>query len=94
MADYPASNAEIAPSLGRNLAGGVRSVIVPLLKPQTMFEDRITRLDLRLSKIVRITARLRVQLNVDAYNALNSRHFPTPFQQITPQVVALRHQTR
>ncbi|MBI3049788.1 MAG: TonB-dependent receptor [Acidobacteria bacterium] len=72
VADYPASTTEIAPSLGRNLSGGVRSIVVPLLEPQKYFEDRVTRLDLRVSKIVRLTARLRVQLNADAYNALNS----------------------
>ncbi|MBI2185786.1 MAG: hypothetical protein HYU37_01540 [Acidobacteria bacterium] len=38
----------------------------------TYFEDRITRLDLRVSKVVRLSSRLRVQLNADAYNALNS----------------------
>jgi len=72
VADYPASTTEIAPSLGRNLSGGVQSIVVPLLEPQTYFEDRVTRLDLRVSKIVRLTSQLRVQLNADAYNALNS----------------------
>src|SRR5439155_23338528 len=54
VGDYPAGNAAIAPSLGRNLAGGVQNVIVPLIAPQTMWERRITRLDARLSKMVRI----------------------------------------
>ena len=72
VADYPAGNAAIAPSLGRNLAGGVQNVIVPLIAPQTMWEGRITRLDARVSKIVRITERARIQLNVDVYNVLNS----------------------
>jgi len=72
VADYPAGNAAIAPSLGRNLAGGVQNVIVPLIAPQTMWEGRITRLDARLSKMVRITERARIQLNVDVYNVLNS----------------------
>ena len=70
-ANYAATTAEIAPSLGRNLAGGVRTVNVPLIRPQTMFEGRITRLDLRLSKIVNVGG-TRVQANVDAYNALNA----------------------
>ena len=49
-------HAEIAPSLGRNLAScGTRTpctstATVPLIVPGTMFEDRITRLDLRLTK--------------------------------------------
>jgi hypothetical protein len=44
---------------------------VPLVAPQTLFEPRTTRLDLRLSKIFQIN-RVRLQLNLDAYNALNS----------------------
>ncbi len=36
-----------------------------------MFEDRIVRLDLRLSKSFQIQ-KFRVQLNLDAYNALNA----------------------
>jgi hypothetical protein len=70
-ANYPATTAEIAPSLGRPLAGGTRTATVPLVAPQTLFEDRITRLDLRLSKIFQIR-RMRLQVNLDAYNALNS----------------------
>ena len=62
---------QIAASLGRPLAGGTRTATVPLVAPQTLFEPRITRLDLRVSKIVQIN-RVRLQLNLDAYNALNA----------------------
>ncbi len=48
-ANYIASNAEIFPSLGRSLSGGATTANIPLVAPQTMFEDRIARLDLRLS---------------------------------------------
>ncbi len=44
---------------------------IQLVDPQTLFEDRISRLDLRLSKVFRIN-KVRIQLNLDAYNALNS----------------------
>jgi hypothetical protein len=71
-ASYTATNAEVRQSLGRDLAGGVTSVTVQLVDPQTLFEDRINRLDLRLSKVFNFTGRFRVQLNLDAYNALNS----------------------
>ena len=37
-----------------------------------MFEGRTTRLDLRLSRIVKIADRTRLQVNVDLYNALNA----------------------
>ena len=41
--------------------------------PQTLFEGRIRRLDLRLTKIFQLTTeRVRLQANLDAYNALNS----------------------
>jgi hypothetical protein len=70
-ATYTASNAEIARSLGRPLSGGALTANIPLVPPQTLFENRITRLDLRVSKILRVK-RLRVQVNVDAYNALNA----------------------
>ena len=50
-ANYAVSTAEVAQSLGRPLSGGVRRrCAIPLVAPQTLFEDRITRLDLRLSK--------------------------------------------
>jgi hypothetical protein len=72
LATYAATSAEIAPSLGRSLAGGARTVTVLLVSPQTLFEDRTRRLDLRLTKNVQLTDRVRLQANFDAYNVLNS----------------------
>jgi hypothetical protein len=72
LADYNATNAEIRPSLGRNLAAGVNgTATVPLIVPQTVFEDRRTQLDLRVSKRWRVGRTVRVDANVDIYNALN-----------------------
>ncbi len=71
LATYAAPTADVLPSLGRNLSGGTRTVNVPLVLPQTQYEDRRTQLDLRISKIVRI-AKTRVQANVDIFNALNA----------------------
>jgi hypothetical protein len=71
-ANYAAATAEIAPSLGRNLAGGVRTATLQLVEPQTRFDERIRRLDLRVSKAVRLPTRGQVQLNLDAYNVTNS----------------------
>jgi hypothetical protein len=45
---------------------------VPLVAPQTMFEDRITRLDIRFGKAIQLMGRARLQVNLDAYNVLNS----------------------
>ena len=78
IASYAASNAEIAPSLGRNLAAcGTRTVCastasVPLIQPGTMYEPRKTQLDIRLSKTLKVGRRLSVQGKFDAYNVLNS----------------------
>jgi hypothetical protein len=77
-ATYNVLNALIAPSLGRNLAAcGTRTTCtstaaVPLIPPNTLFEDRRTQLDLRLSKTFRLTGRVRLKANLDVYNVLNA----------------------
>jgi len=76
-ANYQASNAEIVPSLGRNLAAcGTRTVCtstvtVPLIAPQTEFEPRRSLIDLRVSKVFAIGPRRRLRANLDIYNVLN-----------------------
>ena len=98
-ANYAASNAEIIPSLGRPLSGGLSTpaVAIPLVAPETLFEDRITRLDLRLTKVFRYN-RYRLQINVDAYNALNANSiravnsvygaaWRTPLQILDPRLI-------
>ena len=79
-ASYAATTAEISRTLGRNLAGGARTATVPLVAPNTMFEDRRTRLDLRFTKLLQVTTRVRVQANVDIYNVANA----SGIQQVTP----------
>jgi len=77
-ASYAAPNAIIAPSLGHNLAAcGTRVVCtntatVPLITPQTMFEDRYARLDVRVSKRLQLSQRLRLTGNFNLYNILNA----------------------
>jgi hypothetical protein len=96
-ANYSATNADIAPSLGRNLAGNVQAVTIPLVPPQTLFEDRVSRLDLRLSKVF-TAGRFRVRGNIDAYNVLNANsvrsvlstygaRWRTPTQILDPRLV-------
>ena len=76
-ASYAATNAQIAPSLGRNLAACRGAAVctstatVPLIAPQTMFDDRLTRLDLRLGKRFVLTDRMRLQGNFNIYNIFN-----------------------
>ena len=75
---YAAPNSVIAPSLGRSLAAcGTRNpctntALVPLIVPQSQFEDRYTRLDLRLSKRFQLTQRVRLTGNFNLYNLFNS----------------------
>jgi hypothetical protein len=70
-ANYPATTAEIAPSLGRNLSGGVRNITVNLVDPGTEFGERMNQLDLRFAKILRV-GRTRTTASLDLYNALNA----------------------
>ena len=72
IATYNATTAEILPSLGRNLAGGTRTVAVPLVMPNTLREARRTQVDLRFTKYLTFASARRVQLNFDLYNALNA----------------------
>jgi hypothetical protein len=73
LADYPATNAVIVPSLGRDLAAGVRgTATVPLIAPQTMFEARRNQLDLRATKLLRLTTKLKLEASVDIYNVFNA----------------------
>ena len=53
-------------------SGGARTATVGLLAPNTYFDHRTTRLDLRMGKSVRLTQRVKVQGNVDLYNVTNS----------------------
>lgn len=98
----PAVNANysisgVIPGLGRALSGGSR--IIPLVAPQTLFENRISRLDVRLSKTFTLN-RIRVQANLDAYNALNANsvrsvnaawgpRWSNPTQILDPRIVQL-----
>jgi hypothetical protein len=78
LATRPVTNAEIAPSLGRDLSACptntgacTATVSVALLEPNTRFEDRLNQLDLRFVKRVRVgTARLQGML--DVYNLFNA----------------------
>jgi len=68
-------NTEIAPSLRRNLGACTGTVCngtatIGLIEPYTLFERRLTQLDIRLTKIVRL-GRLRVQGSFDVYNVFN-----------------------
>jgi len=70
---HTASNAEIAPSLGRNLSPAPGSnVSVPLIEPYSRYEERINQLDVRVAKSIRVGG-ARVQGMLDIYNVLNGQ---------------------
>ena len=72
-ATYVATNAEIRPSLGRDLAAGARATAnVELITPQSEFrEGRITQLNVAVNRVFRMGA-ARVQPRVELHNALNA----------------------
>jgi hypothetical protein len=79
LATYAAPNAEIAPSLGRNLSACPNATgpcsataTVPLVEPQTMFADRRTQLDLRVLRRFKFGSRYSVDASLDFYNVTNS----------------------
>lgn len=72
LASYAVPNAQIVPSLGRNLAAGANgNATVQLVQAGTLYEDRLYQTDLRLTKTVRFGAR-RLQGNFDLYNLFNA----------------------
>jgi hypothetical protein len=71
LANYAVPAAVVAQSLGRLPSGNVPNVTVNLLKPGTLYGDRIRQLDFRVAKILRF-GRTRTTVGVDLYNALNS----------------------
>ena len=80
-ANYTVTNAQIVPSLGRNLAACGAQVVctasltgtaaIPLFSPQTQFQPRQIRLDLRLSRVFSVRQGMRLRGNLDVYNVLN-----------------------
>jgi hypothetical protein len=88
-ANYTASNAEVAPSLGRNLSGNAANVTINLIEPGTLYGDRINELDVRVGKIVRLGT-ARAGLAVDIYNALNSSAILTYNPAFVPGAAWLR----
>ena len=71
LANYIATNAAVAPSLGRNLAGGAQNLTVDIIKPGTEYGERLNQLDLRLGKLLRFNG-TRTLLSMDIYNLFNA----------------------
>jgi len=72
LANWNAPAAAAVPSLGRPLSGGVRSFVVPIISPGTMFGDRRNQLDVRLSHAFRMPGAKKLQVMMDIFNITNS----------------------
>jgi hypothetical protein len=77
LATLVVPNAQVAPSLGRNLAGCPAvgpcnlTVHIQVIQPFTQFEDRLTQIDLRLTKVFQFGGP-RVKAMFAVYNMLNA----------------------
>jgi len=70
-ANYSVLNADVVPSLKRNLSGNATQVIVNLIEPGTLYGNRLNQLDLKVAQSLRFGA-TRAMIGVDLFNALNS----------------------
>ena len=70
-ANYAAPNSVVAPRLGRSLSGNAANMTVNLVKPGTLYGDRINQLDLRVARAFR-KGRSRTTVGMDVYNVFNS----------------------
>ena len=70
-ANYVATNAVIAPSLGRSLSGGAANLPVTMAKPGTLYGERLNQVDMRVGKILRF-GRTKTSLSLDVYNLFNA----------------------
>jgi hypothetical protein len=76
-ATYVVRSAQIAPSLGRNLASGANGTVnVELIQPGTLFADSSRQVDMRFSKRINV-GRARILGNVDIFNILNASGIQT-----------------
>jgi len=95
---WAASNAIVAPALGRNLAAGATATkTVNIMQPNTVFGDRLNQLDLRMTKKVSLAGAGRFSVNLDLYNVTNSNwiigytptfgpNFQRPTQVLAPRL--------
>ena len=70
QAIYIAPNSVVQPSLGRPLSGAT-TASVPLIRPGTVYGDRVNQVDLRVGRVFR-SAGTRMGVNFDLYNAFNA----------------------
>jgi hypothetical protein len=77
-ASYAVPNSAIVPSLGRDLAACrgtnpcLQTATVQLVDPNTLWENRRSQFDLRVTKSLALSAKLKARINFDAYNLFNA----------------------
>jgi hypothetical protein len=79
-ASYVVSNALVREALGRNLSACPSQTVATctatyrteLIPPNTMFEPRLTQVDLRFSRLFRLGATRRLRGHLDIYNVFNA----------------------
>lgn len=71
VANYIAPNAEVAPSLGRNLSNGAANVTVNLIAPGSAYGERVNEVSVRVAKLLRF-GRTRLNAGIDVNNVFNS----------------------
>jgi hypothetical protein len=79
-ASYVITNAQIRDAIGRNLAACPSQAIATctatvrteLIPPNTMFEPRLTQVDVRLSRVFRLGGTKRLRGSLDVYNIFNA----------------------
>jgi hypothetical protein len=80
LAVWNAQATAISPSLGHapSVCRGATpeacgaTIAIPLIQPGTQYEDRRNQLDLRLSKALQLTKKVRSQWNLDIFNVTNN----------------------
>ena len=70
---WPATNAVMAPALGRNLSAGANATkTITLIQPNTVWGDRLNQIDVRFSKRFALHPGVRLAVNADFYNLTNN----------------------
>jgi len=92
-ADYVATNAEIRPTLGRDLAAGANGTMtVELLKPYAVLGGYTKQLDMRVGKQLFSDGKRRVRVSMDIYNLFNSNDWQTITTRLASNAAANRWQ--